>query len=265
MIRKGLAFFFVFALLFSSASADPWEDLVREKAAQIVDSKFTSEYGVAEYYAECLENYGPFREWTIEQKNWVSQLMPYLMEAEEARVQQYHLTGAPFASFDQTILQWQYGVLEPGLLSQEEARTKAEAFLLAAYGQDESENQVFVNLYTGHTRVGPFPEPYWVLDFVQGDQETAKVWVNARTGFIPKHQALDAERIAASQFAKLMSEGQPSGFSETGGGTKIETISAVYDQNTLEWHVIIEIRDSCLETVVSDVDLQIVRSGIEKP
>ena len=255
-MKRIISLLFAAVLLLGSASADGWNDLVRNKAAEIAEKKFTSDYGVADYFADCLESYGPFRDWSIEQKNWVSQLMPYLLTAEEARVKTYHLDGA-VEPFDGPILQWQYGVMQPDLLSREEALRKAQNFLRAAYTLDVSEAQVSADLYTGHRSVGAFPKTYWVFRFGPDAEICAEVWVNARTGSMPIHQALDAVRIAMQAYAGVPGEGKTA---DAFAGKMIASnrVSVVFEENAGQWHVIIQSQGVDVQIVIQDKTLEIV-------
>lgn len=129
-------------------------------ASDIVRDTFTAEAGLVRFYEDCLEKNGPFRFWTIGEKYWFSSMLPELMTAEEERMKQYHpdwLVSVPFAD---SILTWRYAEAEPWMISQEDALSKARDVLLTKYESDCSEDQVSVNLYTGHWAMESFADPY---------------------------------------------------------------------------------------------------------
>ena len=69
-----------------SSCADSWDELVQQKAEEIVNESFNADYGVMDYYEQCLNEYDIFRYWSVEQKYWVCSLLPYLIDAEKDRL-----------------------------------------------------------------------------------------------------------------------------------------------------------------------------------
>ena len=74
----------------SNVYAEEWETLMKGRAEEIVKERFNADYGAADFWEELVDANGSFRFWTVEQKNWYSGLLPYLLEAEEQRIQTYH-------------------------------------------------------------------------------------------------------------------------------------------------------------------------------
>ena len=244
-------------MLFTSslAGADTLE--TGRTASDIVRDTFTAEDGLVRFYEDCLEKNGPFRFWTIGEKYWFSSMLPELMTAEEERMKQYHpewLVSVPFAD---SILTWGYAEAEPWMISQEDALGKARDVLLTKYESDCSEDQVSVNLYTGHWAMESFADPYWVFRFYEKARKHAEVWVNARTGDIPEHQALEAEREAKRQFALNPMDGHlVAGEKVTVDMIDPDEVSTFFDGKDQTWHVVIRILDSWWEIVLDDLQLK---------
>ena len=132
------------------AIAGSRETLVQQEAEEIVRNSFNADYGVMDYYEQCLNEYGIFRYWSVEQKYWVCSLLPYLIDAEKDRLQQFHPDWIPSDLLEKTILQWNYGQTEPGMVSENEAVNTAVNFMTSEYGVDCSAWKVSMSLYTGH-------------------------------------------------------------------------------------------------------------------
>ena len=272
MLRKNMALVFILFLTISisvslgladtethDGAESEWDAFVREKAEDIVATKFTSEYGINDYYEDCLEEYGIFRYWTIEQKNWFAGLLPHLIEAENERLETYHPGWANSMPFADSILNWRYGVLQPDYISEESARGKALEFLLNDCGKDCSQDQLSVNLYTGHWKMGQFPAPFWVLRFYDKTKEDAEVWINALTGSMPKHQAVDITRMAEEQFkANPFEDRLVAGEAVT--EDMIDDITTFYDEGLHQWHVMIQVLDSYWEIIIDDETLETVET-----
>lgn len=94
-MKKVSCWFLTFLLILlgistCNAYAEEWETFVKRHAEEIVKERFNADYGAADFWEELVDANGPFRFWTVEQKNWYSGLLPYLIEAEEQRIQTYH-------------------------------------------------------------------------------------------------------------------------------------------------------------------------------
>ena len=70
----------------SNVHAEEWEALVKVQTEELVTERFNADYGAADFWEELVDANGPFRFWTVEQKNWYSGLLPHLLEAEEQRI-----------------------------------------------------------------------------------------------------------------------------------------------------------------------------------
>lgn len=210
-MKKASCWFLMFLLIFGvstcNAHAEEWESFVQGHAGEIATEKFDGDYGLTDFWEELVDAYGPFPFWSVEQKNWYSGLLPYLLEAEEQRIQTYHpgwIVSVPFA--DQ-ILPWKYGVREPGMIEEDEARKMALDFLMSSYHLDCNENRVSVSLYTGHCETGDFIAPYWVFRFYDRALVKAEVWINAKTGYMPKHQMLEIKDKVKESFMDMLKTG----------------------------------------------------------
>ncbi len=248
------------------AAADPWEDMVREKAGEIVTGRFSADWGAADYYAECTEHYGgEFIWWTIEQQNWVSQLLPYLIEAEDARLKKYHPDQVRSLPFEDAILRWRYGVREPDTVPEEDARQKALAFLKDTYGMDCSGDDVSVSLYTGCSGKEEFAAPCWVFRFYRDAVKRAEVWIDSRSGLMPAHRAADAADAGRKELCRagdIFAGGQ----AVTPDMLTDEAVTAVWFEEKKEWHVFISLSDTRWEITIDDRTLETVdRNRIRRP
>ena len=120
-MKKVSCWFLTFLLILLGIStcnvyAEEWETFVKRHAEEIVKERFNADYGAADFWEELVDANGPFRFWTVEQKNWYSGLLPYLIEAEEQRIQTYHPDWIASVPFADQILSWKYGVREPGII-----------------------------------------------------------------------------------------------------------------------------------------------------
>ncbi len=243
----------------TSDSFTAWNGLVREKAEEIVATKFTSEYGISDYYEDCLDEHGIFRYWTIEQKYRFAGLLPYLIEAENKRLEKYHPEWTNSMPFADSILKWRYGVLQPDYISEESARGKALEFLLNDCGKDCSQDQVSVNLYTGHWKMEQFPAPFWVLSFYNKTRKDAEIWINALTGSMPKNQAVDITHMAEEQFKAYPFEDRLVA-GEPVTDDMIDDVTTFYDESLHQWHTLIQVLDSYWEIIIDDETLETVET-----
>ena len=211
-MKKVSRWFLTFLLILLGIStcnvyAEEWETFVKRHAEEIVKERFNADYGAADFWEELVDANGPFRFWTVEQKNWYSGLLPYLIEAEEQRIQTYHPDWIASVPFADQILSWKYGVREPGMIEEDEARQMALDFLMSSYDLDCSENRVSVSLYTGHRETGDFIAPYWVFRFYDHSLVKAEVWINAKTGYMPRHQMLEVKDKVKESFVEMLKTG----------------------------------------------------------
>lgn len=93
--------------------------------------------------------------------------------------------------------------------------------------------------------------------FYEKARKHAEVWVNARTGDIPEHQALEAEREAKRQFALNPMDGHlVAGEKVTVDMIDPDEVSTFFDGKDQTWHVVIRILDSWWEIVLDDLQLK---------
>ena len=171
--------------------------------------------------------------------------------------QRLEMTGwnQPYLGFyvDDLILQWGYGAPESAAVTEEEARQKALDFLKAEYGLDYSDLNAGTALYTGHWHDSEFPDPYWVFTFCEGSVNEpvrkAEVWVNARTGSLPKYRADDVRAVVLEQFAIALEEGFDV-YGEPATEDMIDDVAVLYLEEQNEWLGIVTVRDSFLEVEV---------------
>lgn len=243
-----------------SSCADSWDELVQQKAEEIVNESFNADYGVMDYYEQCLNEYGIFRYWSVEQKYWVCSLLPYLIDAEKDRLQQFHPDWIPSDLLEKTILQWNYGQVKPGMVSENEAVNTAVNFMTAEYGVDCSAWKVSMSLYTGHW-TKEFISPYWVIRFYDKAVLKAEVWINACTSHMPTHQMLDVQKLAKMQFTKALQEGYiVAGQTVTEDMITDEQEMTFYNEEENNWITIIRIEDSYWEISIDDETLKIVET-----
>ena len=226
----------------------------RMLAREIAAERFDADYGMDDYYASLIENFGPFLFWTPQQKYEYCPVLEELVNWEKQRLE---MTGwnQPYLGFyvSDLILQWGYGAPESAAVTEDEARQKALDFLKAEYGLDYSDLNVGAVLYTGHWHENEFPDPYWVFTFCEGRVDEAvrkaEVWVNARTGALPKHRADDARAVVLEQFADALAEGFDIN-GEPATEDMIDDVAVIYLEEQNEWLGIVTVRDSFLEVEV---------------
>ena len=239
----------------------------RIKARDLVTDRFSADYGINQYYADLVNELGPFRYWTSAQKYEHCGVLMELLYWESQRLSLYH-EGEPRPSglLEAPVLEWRYGDPASAAVPEEEARQKALAFLDERYGMDCSACRVSTALYTGHSNwLEAFADPCWVFGFynVTEDRE-AEVWVNAMTGETPKHRTDDAEAVVREEFARYIKEEDY----EIGGRKvtedMVDGISLLYLEAEGQWYGIVAIGDSYWE-IALDADtlepLDVVRSN----
>ena len=226
------------------------------RTASEIIRDFTQDDGVVSFYEACVRENGPFRTWRIEEKTWFSRLLPDLMAAEEARMKQHHPDLPVSVPFADSILTWRFGRVEPGMISQNEALRKAKDMLLSDYGSESEEDQVSVSLYTGHRAMETFEEPYYVFRLYVKGQKHAEVWVNARTGALPRREGMEVEREAKRQFALRAGKRQRADEKGAEDRTQPEQVSVFFDGHA--WHAVIRMADAWQDMVLDDTDLEIV-------
>ena len=224
--------------------------LAREVAAE----KFDADYGIDDYYASLIDTFGPFLFWTPETKYEYCPVLEELVFWEAARLEMIGWKQR-YAGFhvDNMILQWGYGSPASAAVPEEDARQKALDFLKAEYGLDYSDLNVSAVLYTGHWHDSEFPDPYWVFVFCEGSVNEpvrkAEVWVNARTGALPKHRADDVRAVVMEQFAIALEEGFDVN-GEPATEDMADDVAVLYLEAQNEWLGIVTVRDSFLEVEV---------------
>jgi len=223
----------------------------RLKAREIAAERFDAGYGIDDYYAGLIDTFGPFLFWTPEQKYEYCPVLDELVDWEKQRLE---LSGSnqPYKGFYTSgmILQWRYGAPESAPVPEEEARQKALDFLGTEYGLDCSDCNAGVALYTGHWHESELSDPYWVFTFCEGRLEEAvpkaEVWVNARTGALPKYRADDVRAVVTGQFAEALEEGfEING--EPATEDMIDDVAVLYLEEQNEWLGIVTVGDSFLE------------------
>ena len=240
--------------------AEEMETLLQSQADKIAEERFSADYGAADLWEELVAENGPFRFWSVEKKNWYSGLLPYLLEAEEQRIRTYHPGWTVSVPFADEILSWTYGVTEPGMIEEDEARQMALDFLMSSYHLDCGEDRVSVSLYTGHCETGDFPAPYWVFRFYDHALVKAEVWINAETGYMPKHQMLEIKDRAGAAFEEMLKTGYTvAGEPVTADMFTDDAVEIYFTEEDDLWHAIvnaagdsywyISIDDGTLETV----------------
>lgn len=222
----------------------------RMEARDIVTERFNADYGFDDYFTGLISRFGPFRTWTPAQKYESCTVLDELLYWEVARMRLYH-TGYPVRTdpVEGTILQWSYGDPSSAAVPEEEARQKALEFLRAEYSLDCANCQVSVSLYTGHWHNDPFVDPWWVMDYYDGEDRKAEVWVNAATGGMPKYRMDDAEAVTREQFAIALAEGY-----EVGGvrvtEDMIDDVAVIYLEEENEWYGLVAVGDSYWEIAI---------------
>ena len=218
------------------------------EAREIAANRFSAGFGIDDYYAELIEQFGPFLFWTPEQKNRYCPVLEELLFWEKERIKLYTGGEQPYSGYplSTTILQWSYGAPASAAVPEEEARQKALDLLRTEYGMDCSGCRVSASLYTGHWHNYPFIDPFWVFGFYDGTDRQAEVWVNAVTGALPKHRTDDAEAVALKLFSEALAEGY-----EAGGvrvtEDMVDSVALLYLEAEEQWYAIVAIRDSFWE------------------
>lgn len=222
----------------------------RLEARNVAAERFSADYGFDDYFAGLLSSFGPFRTWTPAQKYEYCNVLDELLYWESARMSLYHI-GRPVRTntSEGPILEWGYGDPSSAAIPEEEARRKALDFLQDRYDMDCADCQVSVSLYTGHWHNDPFVDPWWVMDYYDGEDRKAEVWVSAATGTMPKYRMDDAEAVTREQFAAALEEGY-----EVGGvrvtEDMIDNVSVVYLEEENEWYGIVAVGDSYWEIAI---------------
>ena len=221
----------------------------RMTARNIVSERFTADYGINEYYADLVNEFGPFRFWTPAQKYEYCAVLTDLLFWERDRLTLYHSgEERQYGLLDEPVLQWRYAAPETAAIPEEGAVQNALDFLKAEYGTDCSACRVSAALYTGNANhIEPFADPFWVIAFYNetADRE-AEVWVNANTGATPKHRAEDVEDVVREQFAEAMAEGY-----EIGGRPvtedMIDDVAVMYLETEEQWYGVVTVWDTYWE------------------
>lgn len=263
-IMKKTVYILCFLMILSAmipAIADSRETLVQQEAEEIVRNSFNADYGVMDYYEQCLNEYGIFRNWSVEQKSWTCGILSYLVEAEKDRLKQYHPEWIPSDLLEKTVLQWSYGFQEPGMIPQEDAVKTAIQFMASEYNIDCSTWKTSESLYTGHW-VKEFMNPYWVIRFYDHAVLQAEVWINSYSGHKPRHQMLDIRNLAELEFAKKLQEGYVvAGRPVTKDMITEDDITLVYLEEENMWTALFRIEDSYWEISIDDETLNVVESN----
>lgn len=233
--------------------------LDRMKARDIVTDRFSAEYGINQYYADLVNELGPFRYWTPAQKYEHCGVLTELLYWENQRLSLYH-EGEPRSSglLDAPVLEWRYGDPASAAVPEEEALRKALDFLDGQYGMDCSACRVSVSLYTGHCNwLDESADPFWVFGFyTETEDREAEVWVNAITGKMPKHRMDDAEAVVREQFARYIKEEDY----EIGGRKvtedMVDEVSLLYLEAEGQWYGIVAIGDSYWEIALDAKTLE---------
>lgn len=228
----------------------------RMKARDLVTDRFSADYGINQYYAELVNELGPFRYWTPAQKYEHCGVLMELLYWESQRLSLYH-EGEPRPSglLEAPVLEWHYGDPSSAAVPEEEALQKALDFLNERYGMDCSACRISTGLYTGNSNSMDEPaDPFWVFGFYNGTEDReAEVWVNAETGEMPKHRMDDAEAVVREQFAVYIREEDY----EIGGRKvtedMVDEISLLYLEAEGQWYGIVAIGDSFWE-IALDAD-----------
>ena len=235
----------------------------RLEARKIAAEKFDAGYGIDDYFAGLVDTFGPFLFWTPEQKREYCPILDELVVWEKQRLE---LSGwnQPYSGFSVSdmILQWSYGAPESAAVPEAEARRKALDFLQAQYGQDCSGCNAGAALYTGHWHESAFTDPYWVFVFCEGPVNEpvrkAEVWVNARTGVLPKYRADDVWVVVLNRFtASLVEDGFTVG-GEPVTQDMIDDVTVMYLEEAGEWLGIVTVGDSFLEVEVDADTLEVL-------
>ena len=89
----------------SNVHAEEWETFVKVQTEELVTERFNADYGAADFWEELVDANGPFRFWTVEQKNWYSSItinsnFAFMFDTSFAI---YIVTNIPYGSrFSQT-------------------------------------------------------------------------------------------------------------------------------------------------------------------
>ena len=228
----------------------------RIKARDLVTDRFSADYGINQYYADLVNELGPFRYWTPAQKYEHCGVLMELLYWESQRLSLYH-EGEPRPSglLEAPVLEWRYGDPASAAVPEEEARQKAMAFLDERYGMDCSACKVSAALYTGNCNwLDESADPFWVFGFYnETEDREAEVWVNAMTGEMPGHRMDDAEAVVREEFARYIKE---EGY-EIGGRKvtedMVDGVSLLYLEAEGLWYGIVAIGDSYWE-IALDAD-----------
>ena len=228
----------------------------RMKARDLVTDRFSADYGINQYYADLVNELGPFRYWTPAQKYEHCGVLMELLYWESQRLSAYH-EGEPRPSglLEAPVLEWRYGDPASATVPEEEARQKAMAFLDERYGMDCSACKVSAALYTGNCNwLDESADPFWVFGFYnETEDREAEVWVNAMTGEMPGHRMDDAEAVVWEEFARYIKE---EGY-EIGGRKvtedMVDGVSLLYLEAEGLWYGIVAIGDSYWE-IALDAD-----------
>ena len=235
----------------------------RLEARKIAAEKFDAGYGIDDYFADLTDTFGHFLFWTPEQKHEYCPILDELVFWEKQRLE---LSGRNqlykgYSALDM-ILQWSYGAPESAAVPEAEARQKALDFLQAEYGLDCSGCNAGAALYTGHWHDSEFPDPYWVFVFCEGPVDEpvrkAEVWVNARTGVLPKHRADDVWIVVRNRFAAVLVEDGFEINGEPATQDMIDDVAVLYLEEANEWLGIVTVRDSFLEVEVDADTLEVL-------